>query len=54
MNLAVEQRMIRAEFVFMLGGEINDEEVEAEQSVELQEGGCRIEVSAICAARRSR
>ena len=38
LNLAVEQRMIRAEFVFMLGGEINDEEVEAEQSVELQAG----------------
>ena len=38
MNLAVEQRMIRAELVFMLGGEINDEEVEAEQSVELQAG----------------
>jgi len=37
-NLAVEQRMIRAEFVFMLGGEIEDEEVEAEQSVELQSG----------------
>ncbi|MGH9140413.1 MAG: hypothetical protein ACRD2I_04625, partial [Vicinamibacterales bacterium] len=38
LNLAVEQRMIRAEFVFMLGGEINDEDVEAEQSVELQAG----------------
>jgi hypothetical protein len=38
MNLAVEQRMIRAEFVFMLGGEIEDEEVEAAQSTELQEG----------------
>ena len=38
LNLAVEQRMIRAEFVFMLGGEINDEEVEAEQSIELQAG----------------
>jgi hypothetical protein len=38
LNLAVEQRMIRAEFVFMLGGEINDEEVEAAQSVELQAG----------------
>ncbi len=38
LTLAVEQRMIRAEFVFMLGGEINDEEVEAEQSVELQAG----------------
>ena len=37
-NLAVEQRMIRAEFVFMLGGEIEDEEVEAERSVELQAG----------------
>ena len=38
LNLAVEQRMIRAEFVFMLGGEIDNEEVEAEQSVELQAG----------------
>ena len=38
LDLAVEQRMIRAEFVFMLGGEIEDEEVEAEQSTELQEG----------------
>ena len=37
-NLAVEQRMIRSEFVFMLGGEVEDEEVEAEQSTELQEG----------------
>ncbi|HMD35013.1 MAG TPA: hypothetical protein VKH42_08600 [Vicinamibacterales bacterium] len=38
LSLAVEQRMIRAEFVFMLGGEIEDEEVEAERSVELQAG----------------
>jgi hypothetical protein len=38
LNLAVEQRMIRAEFVFMLGGEVEDEEVEAEQSSELQSG----------------
>jgi len=38
LNLAVEQRMIRAEFVFMLGGEIEDEEVEAQRSTELQEG----------------
>jgi hypothetical protein len=30
--------MIRAEFVFMLGGEVENEEVEAEQSPELQEG----------------
>src|SRR5262245_40285086 len=37
-GLAVEQRMIRSEFVFMLGGEIEDEEVEAEQSVEIQAG----------------
>ena len=38
LNLAVEQRMVRAELVFMLGGEIDDEEVEAERSVELQAG----------------
>jgi hypothetical protein len=38
LNLAVEQRMIRAEFIFMLGGEVEDEEVEAQQSTELQEG----------------
>lgn len=38
LDLAVEQRMIRAEFVFMLGGEIEDEDVEAAQSSELQEG----------------
>jgi hypothetical protein len=38
LNLAVEQRMIRAEFVFMLGGEVENEETEAEQSNELQEG----------------
>lgn len=37
-GLAIEQRMIRSEFVFMLGGEIEDEAIEAEQSVELQEG----------------
>jgi len=38
LNLAIEQRTIRAEFVFMLGGEISDEEVEAERSIELQAG----------------
>jgi hypothetical protein len=38
LNLAVEQRMVRAEFVFMLGGEVEDEEVEASHSTELQEG----------------
>jgi len=37
-ELAIEQRMIRSELVFMLGGEIEDEAVEAEQSTELQEG----------------
>ena len=37
-NLAVEQRAIRAEFVFMLGGEIEDEEVEAAESIDLQAG----------------
>jgi hypothetical protein len=37
-NLSIEQRMIRAEFVFMLGGEIEDEDVEAAQSTELAEG----------------
>jgi hypothetical protein len=41
LSLAVEQRMIRAEFVFMLGGEVENEEVEAEQSSELQEGRLR-------------
>ena len=38
LNLAVEQRMIRAELVFMLGGAIEDEDVEAEQSSELLAG----------------
>src|SRR4029453_13636558 len=38
LNLAVEQRMIRAEFVFMLGGEVEDEEVEAQQPTKLPEG----------------
>jgi hypothetical protein len=36
--LAIEQRMVRAEVVFLSGGEIQDEEVEAEHSHELQEG----------------
>jgi hypothetical protein len=36
--IAAEQRMVRAEFVFMMGGEVEDEEVEAELSNELQEG----------------
>jgi hypothetical protein len=36
--LAVEQRMVRAEFVFMTGGEVEDEIVEAERSDQLVEG----------------
>jgi len=38
LNLSLEQRTVRAEFVFMLGGEIEDEEVEAAQATELAEG----------------
>jgi hypothetical protein len=37
-QLATEQRMVRAEVVFLSGGEIQDEIEEAEQSHELQEG----------------
>jgi hypothetical protein len=36
--LAAEQRMVRAEFVFMMGGEFEDEAVEAEAAAELGEG----------------
>lgn len=36
--LAVEQRMVRAEFVFMTGGEVEDEVAEAEHSHDLVEG----------------
>ncbi len=36
--LAVEQRMVRAEFVFMTGGEVQDEEEEAAQAHDLAEG----------------
>jgi hypothetical protein len=36
--LAVEQRMVRAEFVFMTGGEVEDEVAEAEAGHELAEG----------------
>ncbi|MEX2270273.1 MAG: hypothetical protein WD690_02290 [Vicinamibacterales bacterium] len=36
--IAAEQRRVRAEFVFMMGGEVEDEEVEAEQSHEIDEG----------------
>jgi hypothetical protein len=37
-GLAMEQRMVRAEVVFLSGGEVADEVEEAEQSHELQEG----------------
>ncbi len=37
-NIAAEQRAVRANFVFLMGGHIEDEEVEAEQSNEIQEG----------------
>jgi hypothetical protein len=36
--LAVEQRMVRAEFVFMTGGEVADEIAEAEHAHEIVEG----------------
>lgn len=36
--IAAEQRAVRANFVFLLGGEIEDEEAEAEHSHEIQEG----------------
>jgi hypothetical protein len=36
--IAAEQRAVRANFVFLLGGEVEDEEVEAEHSHEIQEG----------------
>ena len=37
-NIAAEQRAVRANFIFLLGGEVEDEEVEAEHSHEIQEG----------------
>ena len=36
--LAAEQRAVRANFVFLMGGEVEDEEQEAEHSHEIQEG----------------
>lgn len=38
LNIAAEQRSVRAEIVFMMGGEFEDEEVEAEHESELIEG----------------
>ena len=37
-NIAAEQRAVRANFVFLLGGHVEDEEVEAEQATEISEG----------------
>ncbi len=37
-GLAVEQRMVRAEFVFLMGGEVQDEVEEAAQAHDLVEG----------------
>lgn len=37
-TIAAEQRAVRANFVFLLGGEVEDEVVEAEASHEIQEG----------------
>lgn len=36
--IAAEQRAVRAFFIFLMGGHVEDEEVEAEQSNEIQEG----------------
>jgi hypothetical protein len=38
MNIAAEQRSVRAEIVFMMGGEFEDEEVEAAHEHEITEG----------------
>jgi hypothetical protein len=49
-SIAAEQRAVRANFVFLMGGHVEDEEEEAEQSHEIQEGRlqthARAEVSA--------
>jgi hypothetical protein len=37
-TIAAEQRAVRANFVFLMGGHVEDEEQEAEQSHEIQEG----------------
>lgn len=36
--IGAEQRAVRANFIFLMGGHVEDEEVEAEQSHEIQEG----------------
>ena len=37
-TIAAEQRAVRANFIFLMGGHVEDEEIEAEQSHEIQEG----------------
>ena len=37
-DIAAEQRAVKANFIFLMGGHVEDEEVEAEQSPEIQEG----------------
>ncbi len=37
-NIAAEQRAVRANFIFLMGGTVEDEEVEAANSHEIQEG----------------
>jgi hypothetical protein len=37
-NIAAEQRAVRANFIFLMGGQVEDEEAEAEHSHEIQEG----------------
>ncbi|MGB2715789.1 MAG: hypothetical protein WBC51_16530 [Vicinamibacterales bacterium] len=37
-DIAAEQRAVKSNFVFLMGGHVEDEEVEAEQSSDIQEG----------------
>jgi uncharacterized protein DUF4175 len=37
-DIAAEQRAVKANFIFLMGGHVEDEEIEAEQSSEIQEG----------------
>jgi len=37
-DIAAEQRAVKANFIFLMGGQVEDEDVEAEQSPEIQEG----------------
>ena len=50
LTIAAEQRAVRGNFVFLMGGHVEDEEEEAEQSHEIQEGrlqtSARAEISA--------